>query len=171
MNEIARLTNALAAAARAFLRVLDDRHEVDRSAQESTQQVFASGAGSQTEYDPLLNEPPITPRLKQHGGSEREDKMVTVAFLGAVARLNAELGTGATAKDIHRAALRAGYPRGGQDVVGWVIRPGRRGAIEVRDDLRYLGDEGHKWLRAEAANMGIVIKGDITPIPIPLADS
>ena len=34
--------------------------------------------------------------------------MVTVAFLGAVARLNAELGTGATAKDIHRAALEPG---------------------------------------------------------------
>jgi hypothetical protein len=170
MDEIARLTNALAAAARAFLRELDDRQEVDRSVQAS-QQVFASGAGSQTEYDPLLDEPPITPRLKQHGGSEAEHKMVMVAFLGAVARLNAELGTGAAAKDIHRAALRAGYPRGGQDVVGWVIRPGSRGAIEVRDDLRYLGDEGHKWLRAEAANMGIVIKGDITPIPIPLADS
>lgn len=163
MDSATRLANALAAGARAFLR------EYEEGISEPTGALppLSSTARAGVSYDPLTDEPPYRPRLKQHGGSDDENRMVTVAFLGAVARLNAEHETGATAEDIHRAALRAGYPRGGQDVVGWTIRDGRRGAIEVRDGLRYLSEDGHKWLRSEAEYLKIEIKGDINPIPIP----
>ncbi len=55
--------------------------------------------------------------------------MATVAYLGAIGRLNAEEGRGVFSKEITEFAKRAGYMNGAA-VNGWNSRPGSPRAIE-----------------------------------------
>ncbi len=149
----ADLTNALAEAARAFLRALDEKTE-------TAPRLHAVGP---LNYDPLVEAPPLP--FGPHG-NEREEKMTSLVYLTSLARINAEKHRGASSAEVARFAKAAGYPDG-RAVNGWNSRPGSPRVIENIDGLRYLNERGHAYIRELADELGLRLTGDITPLPIP----
>lgn len=153
------LIRAAQAAAEAFLAALDEPTSTADPA--TTFQVVTEG--SHPAYDPLHDNPP---RKVDPKGSELEQLMAHVAYLGAIGRLNADEGRGATSKEISGFARRAGYADG-RVVNGWNSRAGSPRAIENIDGERFLNAEGLKWIQADADKLGIDLQGDFATVPRP----
>lgn len=157
------LASALAAAARAFLAALEA--EATETSPTHVDGDLPTGFGEALVYDPLTDEPPFPVNPV---GSRTEQKMTSLAYLGAVARINAEARRGANTDEISQYAKVAGY-RDGRVVNGWNSRPGSGRQIENVDGARILNASGHAYLRELADELNITIKGDITPLPLPLS--
>ncbi|MCX6399339.1 MAG: hypothetical protein NTX33_05340 [Propionibacteriales bacterium] len=154
------LTQALEAAARAFIASLDGGTKPTVTAPRSLDD------GTPIKFDPLYDEPPLPFKVK---GTHEESLMSTVIYLGAIGRINGEKRRGANAQEVSTYAKKAGYSRG-NDVNGWNLRKGvsREGsAITVVDGLRYLHAGTHEWVRDLASQLNIEIVGDFTPLQIP----
>ena len=158
------LVTALSAAAEAFLTALDAGGA--RRAIEFTTPVGDSG---RTAFDPLLDPAPL-PLDPRPGATPAEQHMAYVTFLGAIARINAEEGRGANSNEVSKFARKAGYS-GGNAVNGWNSRPGSERAIENVNGERYLNESGHAWIRELAHELGISLKGDMTPLTVPISAS
>lgn len=119
------------------------------------------GGDAPVEYDPLIDELPYPANPK---GSPDEERMATVAYLGAIARINAEKKRGATSEEVTYYARKSNYS-GGNAVTGWnTPKSGKRRSIDNRDGFRILNEKGHDFLQAEANALGITLTGDYTPI-------
>ena len=156
------LLEAARAAAEAFLAVLGTAGSTrDRSA------VDQSSLNGPIEFDPLTDPVPL-PHDPGPGAGSSEQKMAHLAYLGAVARINASEGRGATSREVAKYAKKAGY-FDGKAVNGWNSRPGSARAITNIDGARYLNRQGHEWVSELATELGVVIRGDVTPLPVPSA--
>jgi hypothetical protein len=155
------LIKAMRAAAEAFLAALDEAtgHSPAKPTAEQAQ------TGGVIEYDPLRDEPPFTPDPKE-GATEAQKRLAYVTYLGAIGRLNAEEGRGATSKEIPEFAKKAGYSDG-KAVNGWNSRPSSPRAIENLDGERFLNEEGRKWILKDAEKLGIRLVGEIAAVPMP----
>ena len=156
------LTRALRAGAEAFLAVLNS--EGDRPAPPGA--VASSGGGELIGFDPLTDPVPL-PQDPAPYAPEAQRKMAWVTYLGAIARINASEGRGATTDEVRKYALKAGYPDA-RAVNGWADREGSADrAIKNIQGARYLKADSRDWVLEMAAELGIAIKGDTTPLPIP----
>lgn len=149
------LTKALRAAAEAFLAALDEATGTVTKAH--------TEAPEPAEYDPLHDEPPFTPN-PQKTAPEAQQRLASVTYLGAIGRLTAEEGRGASAKEISKFAKKAGYS-GGNAVNGWNSRPGSGRAVEVVDGARFLNDESLQWITELATSLGIKLVGEFSTVP------
>lgn len=152
------LTKALAAAARAFLATLEPTTTplsiVPRVNGDNDETLF---------YDPLTDEPPYPAKPK---GTADEEKMTSLAFLGAVARINAEKKRGATSEEVTFYARKAGYS-GGNAVTGWnSTKTGSKRVIENIDGYRILNEGGHRYVKELAKELGISLHGDYTELSV-----
>lgn len=154
------LTRALAAAATAFLASLEGpaaSHGLSDHAAVVGGDTFA---GEPIDYDPLLDTPPLP---ASPVGTPREKKMSNLAYLGAIARINATHQRGARSDEVSELARRAGYPDG-RAVSGWNSRPGSPRVIENREGQRILNAEGHSYLAKLADELNLRLQGDLTPL-------
>lgn len=150
------LIKAARAAAEAFISTLDElSNNVSFAASATPDEPIA--------YDPLHDEPPFTPDPK---GSETEQQMAWVTYLGAIGRLNAEEHRGASSKEISAFAKKAGYS-GGNAVNGWNSRPGSPRAVENIDGARFLNSAALGWITKDATELGVEIVGEIDTVPQP----
>lgn len=161
-----KLVRALSAAAHAFLAEL-----------EPPAQTIAQNASTQAptvdvvEWDPLYGPPPFPadPNSTAVDARDRKD-IAVIAFLGGIARVNAEFGRGATSEEIRQFALNGGYSRGNA-VNGWNSNDRAHGAVEVRQGKqRFLNSAGHEThlrpaIERQARRLRVI--GDMTPIDIP----
>lgn len=152
------LLRASRAAAEAFLAALDSPESI-----ESAPVSQPTADDTHLAYDPLHDDPPLKVDPK---GSGLEQLMAHVAYLGAIGRLNADEGRGATAKEISAFARRAGYADG-RVVNGWNSRPNSPRAIENIDGKRFLNTEGLKWIESDAVKLGIKLEGEFATVPRP----
>lgn len=153
------IERALRAGAEAMLAVLNGTEHT------SIKDSVAPGSQDQpVEYDPLTDEPPLKPVPK--GGTEAQGWMSSVAYLGAIGRLNHEEGRGATSEEVTEFAKRAGY-RDGREVNGWNSRPASNSirSIENRDGARFLNEPGLDYLRRCAKKLGIELVGEMSAVP------
>ncbi|WP_298591785.1 hypothetical protein [uncultured Kocuria sp.] len=159
--ESAILIKAARAAAEAFLA------ELDRAAGAPPGEAAEgqAGVGDPVEYDPLHDEPPF-PRDVGRSATSRQRQMATITYLGAIGRLNAEEGRGASSKEITEFAKKAGY-LGGNAVNGWNSRPGSPRAVEIVDGARFLNDEALTSIKKDAAKLGIKLVGEFATVPKP----
>jgi len=168
-NASVPLLRAARAAAEAFLAALDQEgltRAPERQSMPARPEGPAQGsAAGLTAYDPLTDEPPFAPDPSPSAPPAAQ-RMASLTYLGAVARINASEGRGATSKEITKFAKKAGYTDG-KSVNGWNSRPNSPRAIENIDGARYLNAATHAWLFELAHELGITIKGDTTPLPLP----
>jgi hypothetical protein len=147
------LIKAARAAAEAFLASLNE----DGHGSGSGGQQDAAGLASvdePIEYDPLHDNPPF-PANPKEGAPDAHKRMAYVAYLGAVGRLNAEEGRGASGKEIAEFAKRAGYS-GGAAVNGWNSRTGSPRAIELDENGgRFMNGAALGWIQKDAAKLGL----------------
>lgn len=95
--------------------------------------------------------------------------MSALAYLGAIARINADKQRGARADEVAHYAKVAGYPDG-RAVSGWNSRMGSPRVIENhigQEGERVLNEQGHLSVRRNAEELGLQLAGDMTPLPIP----
>ena len=152
------LIKAARAAAEAFLASLDEAAgNLPKAA------AVQAGTDGPIEFDPLYDQPPFTPDPR---GTKAQWQMAAVTYLGAIGRLNAEQGRGATSKEIPEFAKKAGYIDG-RVVNGWNSRPGSPRLVENIDGARFLNDAGLKGITKDAAKLGIKIVGAIATVPQP----
>ena len=157
-----RLEAAMRAAAQAFLASLDGLEESPRTPPAAT----ATAAGELIQYDPLVDPVPL-PQDPAHDAPRAHKGMASVTYVGAIARINATEGRGATTDEVRKYALKAGYPDA-RAVNGWADRPGSEDrAIKNIDGLRYVKADSLEWLHGVAAEIGIKLVGDYSPPPIP----
>lgn len=156
-----RLTQALRAAAEAFLKTLDENPSPAENDSSNTDNVTHNPG--LTAFDPLLDTPPFPPRPGA-GASDREERLASLTYLGAVGRHFAEYGRGATSTEVSEYARKAGY-KGGNAVNGWVSRPGSPRAIETIDGQRFLNQDGYNWIKGYAARIGIELTGEVKTVP------
>lgn len=116
-------------------------------------------------FDPLHELPPL-PRDPCTNAPKAERLMAYLTYLGAVARVNAEEGRGADAREIRRYAKKAGYEKVAA-IQSWDSKKQESRFIELVDGRRYLNAQGHEHLRKLAQNLNIEILGDITPLALP----
>lgn len=159
----ATLIRAARAAAEAFLAALDEDGTPQVPAKQA--EPLQQSADEVIEYDPLTDEPPFPPDPSP-SAARAAQQMASLTYLGAVARINASEGRGATSKEITKYAKKAGYTDG-KAVNGWNSRPTSQRAIENIEGERYLNASAHEWLSELADELGIKINGDITPLRIP----
>lgn len=152
------LIKAARAAAEAFLATLDEA-----TGHMPTPAPAQAEAGQLVEYDPLNDEPPFAP---DPNGTEPQKRLAYITYLGAIGRLNADEGRGATSKEIPEFAKKAGYSDG-KAVNGWNSRPSSPRAVENVDGERFLNIEGRKWIEDDAKKLGIKLKGEIDAVPMP----
>ena len=157
----ATLIKAARAAAEAFLAALDEAAGPSPSKAAAGQ----TGAGDPMEYDPLHDEPPFTPNPTQ-SATLGQQQMAWITYLGAIGRLNAEEGRGASSKEISEFAKKAGYS-GGNAVNGWNSRGGSPRAVELVDGARFLNDEAFTAIQKDAAKLGIKLVGEFATVPKP----
>lgn len=152
------LIKAARAAAEAFIATLDEAsgHVPAPAA------VTPSEPAELIEYDPLCHEPPFAP---DPNGTEPQKRLAYVTYLGAIGRLNAEEGRGATSKEIPEFARKAGYSDG-KAVNGWNSRPSSPRAVENIDGERFLNVEGRKWIETDAKKLGLKLVGEIGGVPV-----
>lgn len=152
------LTKALRAAAEAFLATLD----------EATGKTLQAAPGQPVElieYDPLHDDPPFTPN-PQKTAPESQQKLASITFLGAIARIYAEEGRGANAKEISKFAKKAGYS-GGNSVNGWNSRAGSLRAVELDDNqARFLNAGSLESIQKHAEELGIKLVGEYKAVPL-----
>jgi hypothetical protein len=148
------LTRALAQAAQAFLTAMGP---------DWAGLPEAAPAPGPLSFDPLTEPPPLP---FDPLGSKPEQKMTSLAYLGAIARINAEKGRGANADEVAHHAKMAGYPDG-RAVSGWNSRAGSERVIENVGGARILNQRGHASIHELADSLQIEIEGDITPLPMP----
>lgn len=161
-DSFSRLEAAMRAAAQAFLAALDGLDESPGTAPAAT----AATAGAPIEYDPLVDPVPL-PQDPAHDAPRAHKAMASVTYVGAIARINATEGRGATTDEVRTYALKAGYPDA-RAVNGWADRPGSEDrAIKNIDGLRYVKADALEWLHGVAAEIGIKLVGDCSPLPIP----
>ena len=154
------LIKAARAAAEAFLAALDEA----TGTVPTRASTVDSAAADLIEYDPLHGEPPFTPN-PQKSAPEAQQKLASITFLGAIARIYAEEGRGANAKEISNFAKKAGYS-GGNAVNGWNSRPGSPRAVELDDNhSRFLNEGSLKWIQGDAAKLGIKLAGEYKTVP------
>lgn len=156
-TDIETLTLALTAAAKAFLEAVGEGH---------TEAATVVTTGGPIEYDPLVDAPPYS---ADPSGTHIEQKMSSLSYLGAVARLNAEKNRGASSAEVTRFAKAAGYPDG-RAVNGWNSRANSPRVIDNVDGARYLNESGHAYIAELADELKIALMGDVTPLPIPAAE-
>ncbi len=159
--KIDTLTIALAAGARAFLKALDNQASA-QPVPPAVEKRISMAYGAAVRFDPLTDEPPL---LVNPVGSKQEQKMTSLTYLGAIARINAAAKRGATTDEVAEFAKKAGYPDG-RAVSGWNSRSDSRRVIENLDGARILNDDGHNYIQELAADLNITIVGDVTPLPI-----
>lgn len=161
-----RLVRALTAAAQAFLAELEhpDRNILQKGAPKSPNADIV-------EWDPLYGPPPFPADPKSTAVDARDQKdMAVIAFLGGIARVNAEFGRGAESDEIREFAVNGGYS-GGNAVNGWNSNDRANGAVEVRQGKRrFLNDAGHDShlrpaIERQARRLRVI--GDMTPTDIP----
>jgi len=152
------LTRALATAAQAFL----DALPTDGDASTPPPPGGFYVAGEAIRYDPLVDEAPFPVNPV---GTAQEKKMTSLAYLGGIARINAERRRGANSAEVSELAKRAGYPDG-RAVSGWNSRSGSERVIENVDGARILNRSGHKYVASLAADLNIELVGDLRPIEI-----
>jgi hypothetical protein len=157
-HDIGNLTDALAAGARAFLAALDN----ESPAQPSVAVAASVAYGESVEFDPLTQEPPLPVNPV---GSKQEQKMTSLTYLGAIARINAATKRGANADKVSEFAKKAGYPDG-RAVSGWNSRANSPRVIDNIDGARILNRRGHAYLHELAAELNISIAGDTTPLQV-----
>lgn len=153
---IDELTIALRAGAKAFLAALDGGQPDAGSAQPSEPRL----------YDPLFDAPPLP---CDPIGSVNEQKMASLAYLGAIGRINAEKQRGARADEVAHYARVAGYPDG-RAVSGWNSRGDSERPITNhvgQPGERVLNEQGHDSVRRLAEELGLELTGSMTPFPIP----
>ncbi|KYH42885.1 hypothetical protein [Branchiibius sp. NY16-3462-2] len=154
----AQLTKALRAAAVAFIATLDEASSHPAKADSDENTVI--------EYDPLTDQPPFTP-VPHSSGTDAQQKLASITYLGAIARIYAEEGRGAVSKEISKFAKKAGYA-GGNAVNGWNSRPNSPRAVELNEDgERFLNEGSMKSLLADAADLGIELVGEYKTVPSP----
>lgn len=154
-TDVEVLTAALAAAASAFLAALGEPSKEDKPS------ATIPPTGAPVDYDPLVDTPPYS---FDPGGTDIEQKMTSLIYLGSVARLNAEKQRGATTSEVTRFAKAAGYPDG-RAVNGWNSRPNSPRVIDNNDGSRILNASGHAYIQELAEELQISLAGDITPLP------
>lgn len=159
--KIDALTSALAAAARAFLTAFDNQPSAQPVAPVVDKRI-SMAYGAAVKFDPLTHEPPLPVNPV---GSKQEQKMTSLTYLGAIARINAATKRGATTDEVAEFAKKAGYPDG-RAVSGWNSRSNSRRVIENLGGARILNDSGHAYIQELAADLNISIVGDVTPLPI-----
>lgn len=158
----ALLTKALRAGAEAFLAVLD----AGDTPPAPPVMVERRGDGELIEYDPLTDPVPL-PQDPAPYAPKAQRQMAWVTYLGAIARINASQGRGANTDEVRKYALKAGYPDA-RAVNGWADREGSEDrAVRNIDGARYLKADSLPWIHEMAAEIGIELKGDFTPLPIP----
>jgi len=163
MDETNRLIKAARAAAEAFLAALDEDGIVADFGHVQTASKHDLSDGP-VEYDPLHDDPPF-PTNPGRRAPEAHQQMASVAYLGAIGRLNAEQGRGAVRDEIAAFATRAGY-KDGAAVNGWNSRPGSPRAIELDDNgARFLNDEALGWINKLATSLGIKLVGEFATVP------
>ena len=156
-----RLTAALRAAAQAFLTALEGQAQPVPA----PPRVTRAADGQLIEYDPLVDPVPFAADPTSAEPAKRG--MATVTYVGALARINASEGRGATTEDVREYALKAGYADA-RAVSGWADRPGSEDrAIKNIDGLRYVKPDSIAWLHGVAAKLGIKLVGDYTPLTLP----
>lgn len=151
------LTNALRAAAEAFLTSLNNS-----AGAAPTPQTEPVGL---IPYDPLNDVPPFPPNPAA-GASQAQQQIAWITYLGAIGRINAEKGRGATSREVSEFAKKAGYS-GGNAVNGWNSRLGSSRAIENQDGARWLNDESLEWIGGMATKLGIALEGAFATVPKP----
>jgi hypothetical protein len=149
------LTNALRAAAEAFLASLNNS-----VGPVPTPQNVPAGSIA---FDPLNDVPPFPPNPAP-GAAEAQQQIAWITYLGAIGRINAEKRRGATSQEVSEFAKKAGYS-GGNAVNGWNSRPGSPRAIENQDGARWLNDESLKWIGGLASKLGIELEGEFATVP------
>lgn len=150
-----RLTDALEAAARAFLERLDDSTPAEQPVPERDE------PSPGQIYDPLVDAPPFPARP---GGTLNERRMKDLAYLGAIGRINAEYKRGANTDEVAHFARVAGYA-GGNSVTGWNSTAKSHRVIENVDGERILNATGHRYLHELARDLELTLAGDLTPLP------
>jgi hypothetical protein len=153
-----KLTDALRAAAEAFLASLNGPTPIVPAAAQN-------GPAGPIAYDPLNDAPPFTPNPVP-GAPEAQQQIAWITYLGAIGRINAEKGRGATSQEVSEFAKKAGYS-GGNAVNGWNSRPGSPRAIENQDGARWLNDETLEWIGELATKLGIELEGEYDSVPKP----
>lgn len=155
------LIKAARAAAESFLAALDEA-EGRSPSKVAEGQVTPSDL---IEYDPLHDEPPFTPNPAKSATLEQQ-QLAWVTYLGAIGRLNADEGRGASSTEISEFAKKAGYS-GGNAVNGWNSRATSPRAVEVVDGARFLNSEALAWITKDAAKLGIKLVGEFATVPKP----
>lgn len=161
-NNLGTLTNALEAGARAFLEALNDESAA-RPAVAVVEKPASLAYGESVDFDPLTEEPPLPVNPV---GSKQEQKMTSLTYLGAIARINAATKRGANADEVSEFARKAGYPDG-RAVSGWNSRSNSPRVIDNMEGARILNESGHAYIHELAAELNITIAGDITPLQAP----
>lgn len=163
MNDTDTLIKAARAAAEAFLAALDEDGIFAEFGDEQTTPKHDLSDGP-VEYDPLHDDPPF-PTNPGRRAPEAHQWMASVAYLGAIGRLNAEQSRGAVGEEIAEFATRAGY-RNGAAVNGWNSRPSSPRAIELDENgARFLNDDALGWITKLATKLGIKLVGEFATVP------
>jgi hypothetical protein len=164
-----RLTRALIAAAKAILAEL----EPSPSRKDPGEAHAKAGSPEDpiVEWDPLYGAPPFTANPNSASFEARDEKdMAVIAYLGGIARVNAEFERGARSDEISAFAVAAGYS-GGNAVNGWNSNDRAQGAVEVRAGkerfLNRAGHESHLKPAIERQSRRLRVTGNMTPIDIP----
>jgi hypothetical protein len=152
------LIKAARAAAVVFIATLDEATKSPGAAVASTE----ANAEGLIEYDPLHDAPPFTAN-PQKGAPEQEQQMAWVTYLGAIGRINAVEGRGATSKEVSEFAKKAGYS-GGNAVNGWNSRIGSPRGIELVEGGRFLNDKALGWIKKDAQKLGLQLVGDFKTV-------
>lgn len=156
------LAAALRAAAQTFIDTIDGAAAPSIPAAASP----PTAGGELIEYDPLTDPVPL-PQSKAPGAPRAQKAMADITYLGAIARINATEGRGATTDEVRKYAIKAGYPDA-RAVNGWNDREGSEDrAIKNINGARYVKADALQWIHEIAAEIGIKLKGDCAPIPIP----
>ena len=155
------LTKAARAAAEAFIAALDEAagYVPQKAA------VGDSAPVELIEYDPLHDQPPFSPNPSA-SAPEAQQQLASITYLGAIGRVNAEEGRGASSKEVSEFAKKAGYS-GGNAVNGWNSREGSPRAVEMVEGARFLNDDAFGSIMKESKKIGIKLVGEFATVPKP----
>lgn len=123
---------ALAKSARAFADAIEQGDAAPEVAEPATQGPVL--------YDPRTQDPPIK---ADPTGTTDQKNMAYLTYVGALALINDSEKRGATPNEVRKYAMKAGYANGA--AVNGFAR-GDHAAVTVKDDGRWVTDNGHKWI-------------------------
>jgi hypothetical protein len=139
------LVTALIAASRTFA------DELERALNGGPASLATTGLRSPpSQWDPLADSPILEPDPNSEVRSPRV--MCSLVYIGAIWAINVTEGRGATAKEVSKWAIRAGY-QNGRAVTAWSKG---KGATHV-DDGRWVNSRGKRWSVEWADFLGLTL--------------